>query len=202
MKKGGGFEKIIEKMLHRADFGLVVATEPPVRVLKSVGKGTFLVYFESPGILDFAGPKGGRHIEFDCKDIGSNLFSFTKIKTHQWLRMKELAVDGSITGIVLRMRGTSANSDKVYGLPAHVLLDAREAGKKSFNKGRLEQLAEDGEIARIEYFKSAGLIDFFNKAATLKYILPANHFKRGWGMRWKLRKTDSAGQWDGLSSGS
>jgi len=200
MKKGGGFERIIGRLLSEAGFPLVVATEPPVRVIKKVGKWNFLVYFESKGVLDFSGPRGGRHIEFDCKDIGSKLFSFTTIKTHQWLRMKELAVDGSIAGIVLRMRAVSAQDDRIYGIPAHVLLDARECGVKSFSRKKLDTLVDEGEIATIEYFKTKGLLDFFDKAASLKYILPANHFKRGWGMMWKLRKNDSVGQWDGLAT--
>jgi len=190
LKKGGGFEKIVEDWLWSAKCRLVVKTEPPVRVLKFLGKGQFLVVFSSHGVLDFAGPKHGIHIEFDAKDCGADRFSFKMIKPLQVKRMRDLTEDCCITGIILRMRGQTANQDLLYGIPGFVILNAMDVGEKSWSRETLEELEDAGEITKLEYGKPKLILDFFQLAANLKYILPGSFFFRKGASPWVHRRPD------------
>ena len=166
MKKGGGFEKVIEHMLWAIKQGLIEKVDPPVRIIKPLGKGQYHTVFTKKGALDFAGPfrgsapDGGRHVEFDVKDTKTKRFAFTMIKPHQWERLLQLDEAHAWAGVVLRMRAENANDDRIFGIPACVLLSAREAGKKSFSMDDFEDLIASRSVTEISYGKPNLLLDF------------------------------------------
>ena len=200
MKKGGGFEDIIYRLLCQAGFNDVTPIEPPVRIIKSLGKGLYTVVFTSHGVLDFAGPVCGLHVEFDCKDIKGHRFPFSTIKKHQVERIKRLTDAASLVGIVLRLRGATANDDRLYGIPGFTLLNAMEAGDKSLSIDDLDEMVEAGDVTRLEYFKPRLLESFFELCTELKYILPANYKNKGVEKLWLHRLDDSHERSPGSSS--
>jgi penicillin-binding protein-related factor A (putative recombinase) len=201
MKKGGGFEEIIRRLLCSAGLGDITPIEPPVRVLKNIGAGKFVIIFESNGILDFAGPVCGMHAEFDCKDFKGHRFPFSKVKHHQLERIRRLTDNGALVGIVLRLRGITANDDKLYGVPGWALLNAIEAGDKSLSIDDLDAMVEAGDVTRLAYFKANTLVEFLELCSQFKYILPANYLK-GHKQPWTHRRKDLKGLSIGSSMGS
>ena len=187
MKKGGGFEEIIHRLLCQGGFRDVTPIEPPVRILKALDKGKYLVVFTSHGVLDFAGPVCGLHVEFDCKDIKGHRFPFSKVKPHQLERIKRLTECGSLVGIVLRLRGATANDDRMYGIPGFTLLNSIEAGDKSLSIQDLDEMVLAGGVTKLEYFKPKFLEDFFELCTKFKYILPANYRDKGVQKLWLHR---------------
>lgn len=189
MKKGGGFEEIIRRLLCSAGLGDITPIEPPARVIKNIGGGKFIVIFQSHGILDFAGPVCGIHAEFDCKDIKGHRFPFTTIKKHQVERIKRLTDGGSLVGIVLRLRAAVANNDRLYGIPGWALLNAMEAGDKSLSIDDLDAMVEAGDIIKLAYFKPVLLMEYLELCSRFKYILPTNYLK-GYKKPWLYRLGD------------
>jgi recombination protein U len=158
MVKGAGFESILAYMIARSSLSLIRKTDPPVKILRfDKSKGHFTGYFVSSGVLDFAGPYRGMHVEFDAKDTKRERFYFVMIKDHQWDRLRDLADDGSICGVIVRMRKNNADDDRIFGIPGRLLLEFKELGKKSLTVGEMEEFEE---IVEIEYGKARGLINF------------------------------------------
>jgi penicillin-binding protein-related factor A (putative recombinase) len=190
MKKGGEFEDMIHRLLCQAGFRDITPIEPPVRIIRPLDKGKYVVVFTSHGVLDFAGPACGLHVEFDCKDIKGRRFPFSTIKKHQLERIKRLTEAGSLVGIVLRLRAAIANDDRLYGIPGFTLLNSIEAGDKSLSVDDLDEMVDAGDVAPLAYFQPGLLEGFFELCTEFKYVLPANYRDKGVQKLWLHRRLD------------
>lgn len=134
MKKGADFEELIAQYICADGLTLIEKAEPAVRVLRSVGKGQYLVTFLKGGVLDYQGSFRGRHVEFDCKDIKGTRLTFSRhFKRSQLARIRELVKDRALAGAVVRFRGVTANDDTLLCIPGYEIIRIIDDGGKGLS---------------------------------------------------------------------
>jgi len=161
--RGEGLEKYVLDRMRADGFLLMGKTDPPVRVLRYLPNNQFKGVYLQEGPLDLTGPADGYHCEIEVKDCKGMRWYFTKLRAHQYERMKNLHADGSLSGLALRLRGASANDDFVFFVPSAEVIRVKEAGAKSLHLNLLSQMESEGRAVRHEYRRTGDVKLFLEK---------------------------------------
>jgi len=160
MRAGEGLETYLIDRLRADGYYLMAKNDPPVKVLRWLPNNRFRGCFLKEGPLDITGPMDGWHAELEAKDCKGMRWPLSKLRYHQYDRLKILLELKCIVGLGLRMRGASANDDFVYLIPAGEVIKLVEAGKKSILLKDLQALEADGLVIRHVYHRKGDMKAF------------------------------------------
>jgi len=162
MKQGESFEQYVLNLCHADGFTLMRKTDPAVRIIQWYGNNQFKGCFLEEGMLDLTGPMHGFHAEIEVKDCKGMRFPLSKLRPHQYRRIEDLYDDISLAGLVLRLRGATANDDHILLFPAREVIKLKADGKKSIMWKEAKPLVDEGLVLEHTY-RSKGDIRKFMK---------------------------------------
>jgi penicillin-binding protein-related factor A (putative recombinase) len=79
-----------------------------------LGGAKFEGCFSAAGQCDFEGGFKGRHVCLEAKDCHEGAFPKSKIRDGQWKRLEAADRMGSISGLLLRFAGDTADKDQMW----------------------------------------------------------------------------------------
>lgn len=110
--RGKAWEELLDiyhQRYERQGRAIVIRTPPPMRILRSAGKGTFVACYEKEGPPDYVLLTGGKPVMAEAKECKGDRFPLKNLHAHQAKRLDEWEKQGG-SGVVLLHHGGSRSA--------------------------------------------------------------------------------------------
>lgn len=158
--KGMYLEEVVNRTIEyyfKNSICFIEKRQIPLKIVKKQQDNIAICRILSKSYIDYAGEFKSKHIEFECKQTGEEVFDITKIKQHQLNFMNKIKKFNCFVFVLIYFE----KFDSILLVPFENLLIAKQLNKK--NKIPYEKLLKHGYELSIVYPGILNLVELFKK---------------------------------------